>query len=108
MSQQDPFRPQGLSQLVAVTTAPSAALQLGIPGLPSVRIKTDADLFYAYGTSAGSSNIQCTVPTTSTPANGIDMVGPSVEVFGCGPGAWFSFATSSGTANARFVGGSGM
>lgn len=97
------FQPQGNTQLVAVTTAPSAALQM--PGsIIGSRIRVDAACFFAFSVSSG---VTCTIPTTSTPANGIPLM-PGAETFNLAPNAWLSFATSSGTANAWFTGGFGV
>lgn len=100
------FQPQGLTQLIAVTTSPSAAVQLSAPTV-GVRIKADAQVYFAFGSSAGSSSLQASIPTTSTPANGIPLVASAPESFNIGPNAWLSFI-STATANVNVTGGFGV
>lgn len=103
----DAFMPQGLTQLIAATTTPSTAISLS-PKTPSVRIYADAAVHFAFGSSTGSSGILATMATTSTPANGIGMMGPSVEVFTIGGENTYLSFISSATANVRVTPGYGV
>lgn len=102
------FQPQGLTQLISVTTTPSTPVQLSAPQM-GVRIWTDAVVHFAFGSSTGSSGISCAIPSTSTPANGIPLQANSVESFNVGPNAWLSFcSTAAGPANVKFTAGFGV
>lgn len=94
----------GLTQCISCTTAPSAAITLGV-NVIGCRIKNDGPLMFAV---SKTSDVQCTIPTSGTPANGQSMLGPSVETFNFLPNFWISFATTSGTATAYITGGFGI
>ena len=100
------FNPMGLTQLIAVTTTASTAMALNVPA-HGVRIRADAALHFAFGSTAGSSAITASIPTTSTPANGIPMLASSVEVFNIGPNAYLSFISTAAT-NAWVTPGHGI
>jgi hypothetical protein len=100
------FQPQGLSKLITCTTTPSTAIQLAAPAV-GVRIFADAQVHFAFGSTAGSSGILATMPTSAAPANGICLAGGSVEVFTIGPNAYLSFI-SSGAATVQFTPGNGI
>jgi hypothetical protein len=102
----DCFQPQGLSLFFACSTTPTTAMQLPLL-TQGVRIFADAQVHFAFGTSTGSSGLVATMPTSAAPANGICMVGGTVEAFNIGPGAYLSFI-SSATANVRVTPGYGV
>jgi hypothetical protein len=100
------FTPQGLSQLISVTTTPSTAIRLPSP-TNGVRIYAEGQIHFAFGSTVGSSGILATMPTSAATANGICMPAGSVETFIIGPGAYLSFI-SSAAATLRFTPGSGI
>lgn len=104
----DAFRPQGLTQLISVTTTPSTAVQLSSPTM-GCRIQTEGQVHFAFGSSAGSSVMTAAVPSTSTPANGIPILANSAEVFNIGPNAYISVvSTAPGPTNVRLTPGYGI
>jgi hypothetical protein len=103
----DCFFPQGLTKLIACTTTPSTAISLDIR-TQMVRVHADTVIHLAFGCSTGSSGIVATMPTTSTPANGIRMASDSVEVFSIGPGAYLSFISSGGSGTVTATPGYGI
>ncbi len=100
------FTPTGLSQVLTVSTTATPAIQLPTPAT-GVRIMTDAAIYWAKGSTNGSSNLAATIPTSAAPANGIGMMAVSVEVFNIGPNAWLSFI-STGSANVVLTPGYGV
>jgi hypothetical protein len=104
----DAFQPQGLTQLISVTTTPSTAVLLSAPQV-GCRIQTDGLVHFAFGSSAGSSLIQAAVASTSTPANGIPVLANSAEVFNIGAAAYVSLvSTAAGPTNVRLTPGFGI
>lgn len=103
----DAFMPQGLTQLVGVTTTPTTAQQLALP-TEGVRIQTDGLVHFAFGSSTGSSTLQAAVPSSNAPANGVPVLANTVEVFNIGPGAYYSIvSTAAGPATVRLTPGFG-
>jgi hypothetical protein len=100
------FNPQGLSQLISVTTTPSTAIQLPNPS-NGVRIYAEGQIHFAFGSTSGSSGILATMATSAATANGICLPAGSVETFVIGPNAYLSFI-SSAAATVRFTPGNGI
>jgi hypothetical protein len=100
------FMPSGLSQVLTVATTATPAIRLPNPAA-GVRIETDSQVYFAIGSTAGSSDLAATIPTSSTPANGIRMMATSVEVFNVGPNAYISFI-STATASVSLTPGNGV
>ena len=89
------FQPQGLTQLIMVTTTPSTAVQMGPQSGIRVVVDPVAKVHFAFGSSTGSSGIQAALPTTSTPANGIPLLAGADATFNLVPNAYVSLISSA-------------
>jgi hypothetical protein len=98
----DAFNPCGLTKLVAATTTASTAITLDKPTM-AVRVQPSDPVYFAFGSSVGSSAMVAAAPSTSTPGNGIPLLGGSAEVFNIGPNAYLSFVTSGSTGASVFL-----
>ncbi len=101
------FRPQGTSMLIAVTSSPSAAVQV-TTGAHGVRLLAASNSPWV--AVSNSSSVLLAIPTTSTPGNGIPLAGAGkvlVETLDIGPRAWLSFGTTAGAAKLHVTPGMG-
>ena len=87
------FQPQGNTQLIAVTSVASSAVQVSAGNITGARISCDSSVYMAW---ASSSSVSASIPTTSTPASGFPLMYTSsgvrvAENFTLAPNAWVSF-----------------
>lgn len=104
-----PFNPNtgANTQLFSPSTTPFAAVQYLGSGGVRINNQTTAPLWVAVGTSAASSSLTATLPTSGTPSNTWPMAAGGIETFTFGPNYWLTAMTSAGSGQFTVTAGQG-
>jgi hypothetical protein len=102
MASLTPFQPFTSTSGSQLITPSSASVAINIVGAGSVRICNQSPalpVWVAVASSAGSSAVAVTLPTSGAASNSFPIPALGVEKIAVGPSAWVALATSSGTSN---------
>jgi hypothetical protein len=109
MSVMNPFRKNGPTSVVAISTAASAAIQPSTGNIQGLLATWVGSLpcYIEYSSTIGSSNIAATVPTTSTPGS-MPILPNTAPSFTVPPNCWISAISSAGTGLLYLTEGDGF